>query len=146
MNVLPMIALSTAAIGFFGAVDHTDRKFDAAESVQAESVQLTAYAASPHLSVHELLDREPQSVEQPFCDTTNALTANLEHDFAETAQASWAQGDDINMQLWASDVMATWTLLHVGQDGIACVVSSGIGWTADSTKDDILAMADIVGA
>ena len=141
MNVLPMIALSTAAIGFFGATGHADRHFET-----PDRGEMTTYAASPQLSVHDLMERAPQSVAEPFCDVTASLTATLAHDFAETERSAWVQGRDMALQLWASDVMATWTLLHVGQDGIACVVSSGTGWTAGTTTDDILAMANPFGA
>lgn len=141
MNVLPMIALSTVALGFFGAVDQTERLFE--DKPQA---QLTSYAASPSLSVYDLMERAPQSIDQPFCDQSASVAATLAHDFAETRQETWTQGTDMVMQLWGSEVMGTWTLLHVGQDGIACVVSSGTGWTDGATKADVIAMADVVGS
>lgn len=141
MNVLPMIALSTLAAGYFGAIDRVDQYFDT-----KADVELTAYAASPDLAVHDFMARAPQSVDQPFCDEVAKLTQTLALDFAEAKQDAWVQGQDMAMQLWASDVMGTWTVVHVGADQIACVVSSGTGWQQGAETADILQLTNVVNS
>ncbi len=141
MNVLPMLALSAVAAGYFGAVDIADKYIN----TQPQAA-LTSYPASPHLTVHDLMERAPQSVDQPFCDQTAKVAETLAHDFAETEQNNWVQGGDMKLQLWGSEVMGTWTLLHVGNDDIACVVSSGTGWAEGMVPDDVLALSDIVNS
>ncbi len=141
MHVLPIIALSTVALGFFGGVDRTDRLFEA-----QPKPQLTSYAAGAELSVTDMMERAPQSVDQPFCDQSEKVGATLAHDFAEDRKDTWTEGKDMVLQLWGSEIMGTWTLLHVGQDDIACVVSSGTGWSGDSTPADVMAMTDVAGS
>lgn len=141
MNVLSITALSAVAALYFGAINHADALF----TTQA-GVTLTSYPASPNLSVMGLPDRQSQTVDQPFCDTAESLTDTLAHDFAEVEKTAWVQGQDMAMQLWGSEIMGTWTLLHVGGDGIACVVSSGTGWTEGASVSDILALADVANS
>lgn len=138
MKVLPMLALSAVAVGYFGAIGHTNEYFDT-----RPVAELTSYPASSNLSVNDIMERPAQTANQPFCDQTAEVTATLASDFAESEQSAWVEGKDMALQLWGSDMMGTWTLLHVGQDGIACVVSSGTGWSEGVTHQDILAMADI---
>lgn len=141
MNVLPIIGLATVALAYVGATNRTDAQFS-----NRPQVELTSYAATPHLSVDAVMERTPQSVDQPFCDSTDKVTDTLSADFAETKQQTWVQGTDMTLQLWGSDVMGTWTLVHVAQDGIACVVSSGTGWTTGAVPADVMSLANVANS
>jgi hypothetical protein len=141
MNVLPMLALSTLAAGYVAAIDRADTHFD-----RKPELALTSYAATPTLSVHDVMARASQSVDQPFCDNVDKVTETLAMDFAEVRQDAWVQGEDMAMQLWASDIMGTWTMIHVGQDNVACVVSSGTGWQQGLETAAIIELANIIGS
>jgi len=141
MNVLPIIFLSTVALGYMGAIDRADRYFDL-----QPAAHLTAYPASGSLSVHEIMARAPQSVDQPFCDQTSKVVETLIHDFAETEQDNWVQGKDMAFHLWGSGVLGTWTLLHIGQDGVACIVASGTGWSEGVVPADVIALIDVANS
>lgn len=68
------------------------------------------------------------SAEEPYCDLRKPLTDTLRHDFGEHLVQTKAQGPD-GTELWGSDVMGTWTLVYHRQDGVACVIASGIGYS-----------------
>lgn len=132
-NPLPFLALGAAAIGYSGAINQTDRVF---ESMPAPSV--VAFSATPDLSVQDFVGKLPETMQDPLCEQRNVVAASLSDDFAETLEASWDRPQDINMELWTSDLMGTWTLLHVRGDGLACILSSGFGWTEGMGADDIV--------
>ena len=71
---------------------------------------------------------EAQSPDVPFCDRRGDLLSVLDHDFAESPRAQRPLGEARSVELWASDIMGTWTAVYTRADGVACVVSSGIGW------------------
>lgn len=131
-NPLPLLALGAVAVGYFGAVERTDRAFDA-----MPQSQVAAYPASQGLSVEEFVGQLPQTVQDPLCDTKDVITVSLSGDFAETMEASWTQRDS-GIELWASDLMGTWTLLHVNEDGLACIVQSGFGWQEGMTPEAVV--------
>ncbi|NEX48124.1 hypothetical protein [Pseudotabrizicola algicola] len=131
-NPLPLLALGAVAIGYFGAIDRTNRAFDA-----AQISPVAAFPATPGLSVHDFVAKLPQTVQDPLCDNKDVITASLAHDFAEGFHAEWLE-HQAKVELWTSDVMGTWTLLHVGSDGLACIVGSGFGWSEGMEARDIL--------
>lgn len=71
---------------------------------------------------------EAQSPDVPFCDHRADLLAVLDHDFAESPRVQRPLDTARSVELWASDVMGTWTAVYTRADGVSCVVSSGIGW------------------
>lgn len=83
-----------------------------------------------------------QSPDVPFCDHRADLLAVLDHDFAESPRVQHPLGDARSVELWASDVMGTWTAVYTRADGVSCVVSSGIGWTSGH---DAIALLDAEG-
>ncbi len=131
-NPLPLLALGAVAVGYVGAVDRTDRAFD----TMAES-HVAAFSSTPDLSVHEFVGKLPQSVQDPLCDQKDAITASLSDDFAETFESNWSE-QQVSLELWASDLMGTWTVLHVDDEGLACIVESGFGWAQGMDAQDIL--------
>ncbi|MFN4154265.1 MAG: hypothetical protein ACK4HF_06390 [Paracoccaceae bacterium] len=136
-NPLPFLALGAVIIGYTGTIDRVDRSFD-----QASNPSVAAFPAVANLSVHEFVSKLPETVQDPLCDAKDRLTASLSHDFAETLEDTWEQAQAVTMELWASDLMGTWTLLRVstvtGNAGLACIVSSGFGWTEGMGVQDIL--------
>ncbi|OCX65312.1 hypothetical protein BFP70_09595 [Thioclava sp. SK-1] len=74
-----------------------------------------------------------QSVDVPYCDRRAKLLNTLDHDFAEKPLAHQSLKSDRSVELWASDLMGTWTAVYTRADGISCVVSSGIGWERDDS-------------
>ena len=71
---------------------------------------------------------QAQSPDVPFCDHRADLLSVLDHDFAESPRAQRPLEGQRSVELWASDIMGTWTAVYTRADGVACVVSSGIGW------------------
>ena len=137
-NPVPFLALGAVAIGYFGAIDHTDRQF-----AEQPAPSIAAFTAAPNLSVQDFVARLPETVQDPHCDTVQAITAALHQDFAETKQASWSNSGTKDMELWASDLMGTWTLVHVESDAMACIVASGFGWSEGMTAQDVLQSAPV---
>lgn len=139
MNVLPILAAATIGLGYFGVAETVNKNPD-----PIDQAQLVAYPADvAATALAPITSSGQQEVDQAFCGSTWDVTDSLAHDFAETAQETWVHGADLVLQLWASDTMGTWTLLHVGQDGFSCVVSSGMGWNDGVSAADVLALAPI---
>ena len=82
-----------------------------------------ALAAAPDPRAGEEL-----SLTETYCDARTVVAATLRHDFAETPRLVRMTGEGMMMELWASELMGTWTVLHHGADGISCIVTSGQGW------------------
>jgi len=136
-NPLPLLALGAVAIGYSGAIERVDRAYDL-----EPNTTITAFTAASDLSVHSFVGKLPETVQDPFCDTKDVITASLSDDFAETLESAWLQEQTVKMELWTSDLMGTWTLLHLGSSGdsnaLACIVSSGFGWVDGMGVDDVL--------
>ena len=132
-NPLPLLALGAVAVGYAGAIDRADRTFDL-----MPDPSVAAYTAAPDLSVHEFVGKLPESVQDPLCDTKEMITASLADDFAEALESAWVQEQRVNMELWTSDLMGTWTLLQVEGDGLTCILSSGFGWTEEMNAESIV--------
>lgn len=141
-NPLPLLALAGVAAGYAGAI-----RYDPYEPAEAPLVAMQSYpAASPanlqNLSVTNLVRRTGDALaeNEPNCQTSTDIVATLKHDFGENRRDTWVQAKTLKMELWASDDTGTWTLVQHDAGGIACVLSSGIGWRSDSTTNDILAL------
>lgn len=134
-NPLPILALGAVALGYAGAIDRTAPEFDF-----ADPISVSAFSAGQDLSVQDFVGKLPLTLQDPHCDTPPMIAASLVDDFAESRHDVWTQGVDLKMELWVSDLMGTWTLLHVGADGITCIVSSGFGWTEGMQAQDVLAV------
>lgn len=83
-----------------------------------------ALAAAPDPRAEESL-----SLTENYCDARNVVAVTLRHDFDETPRRMQVTAEGMTMELWASEVMGTWTVVHHGGDGISCIVTSGQGWT-----------------
>jgi hypothetical protein len=101
----------------------------------------SAPAAAPPLSVYDSLGHAQLSPAETYCDTHQTVTEGLAQDFAETLRASQISADGLKIELWASDLMGTWTALHHGDDGISCIVASGVDWSGSVQADDLLQLA-----
>ncbi len=134
MNPIPFLALAAVASGYAVATERLDQYF-----ANMPEPEIVSYAASAdgEFSVYDVMADGSDAVTEPTCQTNDALAATLTHDFAETPVAQAVEGDGLVMQLWSSDLMGTWTMVHRGTDGISCIVSSGIGWTTASTPADV---------
>ena len=132
-NPLPLLALGALAVGYAGAIKETDRAFAA-----NTSTTVAAFPAAENLSVQDFVGKLPETVQDPLCDAKATVTASLSDDFAEVFEASWSSTADVSVELWTSDLMGTWTVLHVDDAGLACIVSSGFGWEEGMAAEAIL--------
>ncbi|TQS70329.1 hypothetical protein ERN12_14370 [Rhodobacteraceae bacterium] len=89
---------------------------------------------------------EDQSAYVPYCDNRATLTATLNHDFAEVQRVNQPIDQNRSVELWASDVMGTWTAVYNRADGVACVVSSGTGWEHQDSPLALLETEEILPA
>ncbi len=140
MNPLPFLALATVASGYAVATDRLEEQF----AVLSEP-GIVAYEASPNPSVYDMdmLAADDQPYDEAHCMMHAAMAENLNHDFAEKRVETRVSDDGLVMELWGSEVMGTWTILHKGTDGVSCIVTSGIGWAADAAPDQVFASADL---
>lgn len=130
MNPVPFLALAVVASGYAVAIEDIDLRY--ADDAKAT---LTAYAAvndTPPLA-HDFLSHGSQALDDPHCAGRDMISETLAHDFAERAVETRIAGDGLDIELWASDLMGTWTVVHHGHDGISCIIASGTGWTNEST-------------
>ncbi|MFN3274767.1 MAG: hypothetical protein ACK41U_08850 [Paracoccus sp. (in: a-proteobacteria)] len=63
--------------------------------------------------------------DQPYCASDAEIAQTLRHDFAEAPVLTAGLG---GAELWASDVMGTWTLVAPRADETSCIIASGIGF------------------
>jgi hypothetical protein len=75
---------------------------------------------------------------ETYCDARATVQAALGRDFAETPRLAALTGTGMTMELWTSDRTGSWTVVHHGQDGISCVVSTGMDWAADGDAAAVL--------
>ena len=70
------------------------------------------------------------SLTETYCDQRATVADTLRHDFAEKPSLAATTGTGMAMELWTSDLLGTWTMVHHGGDGISCIVTSGQDWAA----------------
>ncbi|WP_339108741.1 hypothetical protein [Thioclava sp. GXIMD4216] len=87
---------------------------------------------------------DDQATNVPYCDKPAALTRTLDHDFAEKKRMQREIGDHRSIEFWASDIMGTWTAVYNRADGVACVLSSGMGWERGDSPVAMLENAEIL--
>lgn len=119
------------------------------DRVPVEEIEVHAAMPSARgqpLSVYDALGHEQISPAQTYCDRHEVVAGGLTQDFAETLRAEKVSRDGLKIELWTSDLMGTWTALHHGEDGISCIVASGVDWTPAVSPDDLirLAMQEVV--
>lgn len=137
-NPLPLLALGTVAIGYAGAIDQTDLAFDT-----KPNPAIAAFPAATNLSVQDYVGGIPETIEDPLCDVREAITSSLSDSFAETLERTWEHEQNVEMELWTSDLMGTWTLLRVGNDSMACIVSSGFGWEDGMAAESVVQLRPV---
>lgn len=86
-----------------------------------------------------------QSVDVPYCDRRPELLMTLAEDFAEVPVAQAPLEGQRRVELWASEVMGTWTAVYTRADGVSCVVSSGVNWTRAGDPVALLASEGLLG-
>lgn len=143
MNPLPFLALATIVASYSVATDqlgaHFDPKYD-------PTVAALEQGGTDDFAVYDLVEDASVSANAQRCETQATLAEILSRDFEETPVEQRVVGDGMKVELWSSDRMGTWTLVHNGADGRACVVTTGIGWTHDSSPDAIFAGAPLFSA
>lgn len=92
-------------------------------------------------SVYDALGHQQVSPAQTYCDRHEVVTDGLAHDFAETLQAAKVTRNGLRIELWTSELMGTWTALHHGEDGISCIVASGVDWSPEVSPEDLIRLA-----
>lgn len=144
MNPIPFLALGLIASGYATLTSGIDSRVEAAVPPAAQIVAYPAYAGTDDVSIYDMPGMTPSDAyDRPLCQDSAAMVASLDHDFAETLMDTSIQGDGLRIELYASTLMGTWTLVHKGDDGISCIVSSGTGWTDAASPEQVLAKADL---
>jgi hypothetical protein len=78
------------------------------------------------------------SLTETYCDQRATVGTTLTRDFGEVPRLAALTGAGMMMELWASDLAGSWTVVHHGSDGISCIVTTGLGWMAGA--DDVVLM------
>lgn len=149
MNPIPFLALGMIASGYAAMVGSLDADTSRSAALAEPAAEITAYPAFSGAGTDDLaiygMDglAASEAYDRPHCEAHATMVAGLDHDFAESLVETEVKADGLMMELYASDLMGTWTLVHKGNDGIACIVSSGTGWTASATPDMVFAKVDL---
>lgn len=114
----------------------------AAAQVTAEDIVIHAAIPNrPEPSVYDALGHLQVSEAETYCDVHKVLNDGLSHDFDEKLRAEKTSAEGLQIELWTSDVMGTWTALHHGEDGVSCVIASGVDWSPSIDADDLIRIA-----
>ena len=130
INLLPFLALGAVAIGFASAMDRAEK------IPEPEQVQFFSAASNP--SIDDFVGRIPQTVQDPLCDAEQAIKSQISEDFAESRKGTLPKAGIVRTEVWASDLMGTWTLITINDDRLACITASGFGWTSGMTLSNLL--------
>ena len=140
MNLLPILALAAVA-GTYSVVTYKlEQDFASPFHVQSVSNPMSDTA---DVSVYSLVERVAPAMDTARCEVQAEMDIILTVDFEEKPIEKRIVGDGLHVELWGSTEMGTWTLVHDGNDGVACVISSGIGWTHESSPDQIFMNAPL---
>ena len=142
MNALSLFALASVVGGYSLAIDNLYQEFAPQDYTYYEPVSYSP-AGLDGLSVYDLVERAAPALDAPRCEAQAQMASILARDFSEHPVDRRVVGDGLHVVLWGSTEMGTWTLVHDGDDGVTCVVSSGIGWTDPSMADQIFANAPL---
>lgn len=74
------------------------------------------------------LSGENPALTETWCDRRAVVAATRRDDFAEEPPLAALTGTGMTMELWASDLLGSWTLVHHGGDGFSCILASGMDW------------------
>ncbi len=69
------------------------------------------------------------------CAPHQALALALEASFGEQRVSVGALDSDRVLELWTTENGATWTLLAVNVEGMACIVATGTGWATAEPEE-----------
>jgi hypothetical protein len=103
------------------------------------AVAVAVAAPVPRVANDGLSVADDLSLTETYCDKRVTVAETLRHDFAEEPRLVAVTGAGMTMELWTSDLLGTWTVVHHGQDGISCIVTSGQDW---STASDAVLLLD----
>ena len=142
MNALSILALASVVGGYSLAIDRVYQEFAPQDHIFSEPVSYYP-AGMGNLSVHDLVERAAPALNTPRCEAQAQMASILARDYSEHPVGRRVVGDGLHVVLWGSTEMGTWTLVHDGDDGVTCVISSGIGWTDQSMADQIFANAPL---
>ncbi|MCU0828999.1 MAG: hypothetical protein MUE52_16775 [Tabrizicola sp.] len=98
----------------------------------AASLAATVAAAPFQMSLMPILPEtaNDSDLTAAYCDRREIVQDTLRHDFAEEATLAALTGSGMMLELWTSDLLGTWTVVHHGKDGISCIVTSGMDWAS----------------
>lgn len=84
-----------------------------------------------------VLPQTPPAPPQPaICAAHADITARLAGGYGERLQARGLLRSGQMLEIWASATgRASWSILVVRPDGIACIVSAGEGWLPDALDE-----------
>ena len=68
------------------------------------------------------------AVAMPLCGSRDDVVASPTDEYNETHRASGLESETGLMEIWASDVDGSWTVLLTRPDGQACVMATGSHW------------------
>lgn len=142
MNPFPILALATVVGTYSVATDRLNQDFASQHYAVTDGVSYNP-GGSNDLAVYDLVERAAPALNSPRCELEAQMASILARDYSEHPVDRRVVGDGLHVVLWGSTEMGTWTLVHDGNDGVACVVSSGIGWTDQSSPDQIFANAPL---
>ncbi|MFD2173053.1 hypothetical protein [Rhodobacter lacus] len=155
---LSATAISLAVLGTVGVAFSSiqPEQPDVLAPPRAETAEMLGRPMDDHgpaisygdLSVFDAISEigPDQGYDQPYCDHHAALGTRLSEDFGENARVKSPLPGNRSIALWASDEMGTWTALYTRADGVACVVSSGIGWQSSTNPVALLKSEGLLNA
>jgi hypothetical protein len=68
------------------------------------------------------------AVAMPHCGSRDDVVSTLVDQFDETHRASGLESATGLMEIWASDIDGSWTILLTRPDGQTCVMATGSYW------------------
>ncbi|MGP9803433.1 hypothetical protein [Paracoccus sp. NSM] len=92
----------------------------------------SAMADIPAPDLRRLVENMPVSAEatqdQPYCASDDEIAFTLRHDFAEEVIVTAGAA---GTELWASDILGTWSVVAPRADDTSCIIASGVGYSTD---------------
>jgi hypothetical protein len=111
------------------------------DDIVVHAASTAAPGTTRDLTVYDMLGHPQVSPAETYCDRHQVVVEGLTKDFAETLKAEKISLDGLRIELWTSDLMGTWTALHHGDDGVSCIVASGVDWTETADAESLLQVA-----
>lgn len=134
MHALPIAALAAVVGTYAVATDRLAGRFALDYASEGASHQPHPFE---NLAIHDLMERAAPGLDAARCDKLDALAAVMADELAAEPVDERIVSDGLQMVLWGSTELNAWAIVHNGDDGIACVVSTGMGWNGQSTADQI---------